>query len=527
LEAHGSAFDGAASGSGSLGQDGPALAVLDAFPDAMVAIDPSNLITYVNPRTVAIFGYGRDELVGQPVALLLPDAGPSIGAAPNATALGTGSEARGRRKDGTEFPVELGLAPLDLPAGPRVVVTIVDRTARKAAEYERLQAQKLDSIGRLAGGVAHDFNNVLFAIKGYAELLGDDLGLARRDRLNPDDALRSIDAINDAASRGATLTSQLLSFSQRQVVRPEVLDLETVVAGIDETTRPLLGAQVRLVLEPMSGAGRLRADRGQLDQILTGLVMNARDAMPGGGTIRIEAGTDELDAANALTHPEVEPGPHVFVSVSDSGPGMDAETRERIFEPFFSTKELGRGSGLGLATIHGIVRQAGGRIAVSSGPGSGSTFRLEFPRVDAPADVAAPSPAPTENASGTILVVEDESAVREMTSVVLRRSGYVVTAVNDGTEALRRLATATTPIDVLVTDVVMPGMSGIELAELVIERIPGAGIVLLSGYNPETLDLDRVVRRGALFLAKPVSSNDLLDAVKRSAERRLAAEGVT
>lgn len=525
----------AVSGSGSLGQEGFPLAVLDAFPDAILAIDPSGRITYLNPQTERVFGYGRDELLGQPIGLLIPDAvsqgqtpdRPSVFAQPEARALGTGAKLEGRRKDGTGFPVEIGLAPVEVAGGRQVVVTVIDRTRQTAAEHERLQAQKLDSIGRLAGGVAHDFNNVLFAIKGYAELLGEDLGPARRDRLDPDEALRSLSAINDAASRAETLTTQLLAFSQRQVVRPEVLELGAVVADLESTVRPLLGAQVRLVVRPAPGPGMLRADRGHLDQILTGLVVSARDSMPGGGTITVETGTVEFDAAYALTHPEVAPGPHVFVSVSDTGPEMDPQTRERIFEPFFSSKELGRGTGLGLATIYGIVRQSGGHIAVSSEPGAGSTFRLEFPRVEAPvAKADGPKGAPAENGSGTILVVEDESAVREMTSVVLRRAGYDVTAVNDGVEALRRLAAATVPIDVLVTDVVMPGISGIELAEQVIARIPSAGIVLLSGYNPETLDLDRVVRRGALFLAKPVSSSDLLDAVKRSTERRLTADGV-
>jgi PAS domain S-box-containing protein len=536
VKGHHPASIGAASIAGSQGPDGSAMAVLEASTNAILAVDSSGRITYVNPQTEVTFGYARDELVGQPVERLVPDDAvgrhtsqrASMFARPSARALGIGLDLRGRRKDGTEFPVEISLTPVERPTGLEIFATVVDITARKAAENQLLEAQKLESIGRLAGGIAHDFNNVLFAIKGYAELLSEDLGPARRTRLDPDEALRSVEAINDAATRAGSLTAQLLAFSRRQVVRPEVIDLNAAVTGIEPMLRPLIGAGVHLTLRPAADAGRLRADQGQIDQILTNLALNARDAMPQGGTITIETGNVELDAAYALTHREVTPGSYVYLSVSDTGQGMDAATREQIFEPFFTTKELGRGTGLGLATTYGIVRQAGGFIWVASEPGAGSTFTLYFPRVDAqPMVVEAPHGAPLEIGSGTILVVEDETSVREMTSVVLRRAGYDVTAVNDGAQALDRLQALAAPIDVLVTDVVMPGMSGIELAEQVIDRIPSAGIVLISGYNPETLDLDRVLRRGALFLSKPVTSGDLLDAVKRSPERRSAVDGVT
>jgi CheY-like chemotaxis protein len=290
--------------------------------------------------------------------------------------------------------------------------------------------------------------------------------------------------------------------------------------------RPYIGAQVQLVFRPGPDTGRFRADRSQLDQILVNLVINARDAMPDGGTITIETGTVDLDDAYALKHLDVEPGPYVFLAVSDTGLGMDLETREHIFEPFFTTKEQGQGTGLGLATIYGIVRQAGGHIWLYSEPGLGSSFKLYFPRVDAPAAAAHPAHhASARTGSGAVMVVEDETSVREMTSVVLRRAGYEVTPVSDAAAALEHLTGMSAPIDVLVTDVVMPGMSGIDLAERVIDRYPTAGVVLLSGYNAETLDLDRVVRRGALFLSKPVTSSDLLDAVRRSTERRAAPDG--
>jgi two-component system cell cycle sensor histidine kinase/response regulator CckA len=291
--------------------------------------------------------------------------------------------------------------------------------------------------------------------------------------------------------------------------------------------RRLIGAQIRLAVRPGPGTGRLRADHGQLDQILVNLVINARDAMPDGGTITIESGNIELDEAYAVQHLDVTPGPYVFLAVSDTGQGMDVQTREHVFEPFFTTKEQGQGTGLGLATIYGIVQQTGGHIWLYSEPGIGSSFKLYFPRVDAPAAVThARRPAKPSAGTGTVMVVEDEASVRDMTSSMLRRAGYEVTPVSDGPEALERLIRMSQPIDILVTDVVMPGMSGIDLAERVLDRFPEAGVVLLSGYTAETLDLDRVVTRGALFLSKPVNSNDLLDAVRRAPERRTQPNGV-
>jgi two-component system cell cycle sensor histidine kinase/response regulator CckA len=527
---------GAAPHSGRRGQTGGAMAVLAASSNAIVAVDASGLITYLNPQTEVTFGYSRDELIGQPVERLLPgDAADrhvaqrsGVFARPKARALGIGLDLAGRRKDGTEFPVEISLTPVEFDDGLQIFATVVDITARKVAENQLLQAQKLESIGRLAGGIAHDFNNVLFAIKGYAELLSEDLGPSRRDRLDPDEALRSVEAISSAATRAASLTAQLLAFSRRQVVRPEILELNAAVASIEPMLGPLIGAHVQLVVRQGPGTGRLRADPSQLDQILVNLVINARDAMPDGGTITVETGNVDLDDAYALEHLEVVPGPYVVLMVSDTGLGMDLETREHIFEPFFTTKELGHGTGLGLATIYGVVRQAGGHIWLYSEPGIGSSFKLYFPRVDAPASADDATPqVPVETGSGKVMVVEDETSVREMTSVVLRRAGYEVMAVSDGGEAMEHLSGSAAPIDVLVTDVVMPGMSGIDLAERVIERFPTAGVVLLSGYNAETLDLDRVIRRGAMFLSKPVTSGDLLHAVKRSTERRTAPDAVT
>jgi CheY-like chemotaxis protein len=379
-------------------------------------------------------------------------------------------------------------------------------------ESQLLQALKLESIGRLAGGIAHDFNNMLFAIRGYAELLEEDLGAARLDR---DEALRNVRAIGNAADRAAELTSQLLAFSRQQVVSPKVVDLNSAIHAVEPMARRLIGENVELRLRFDPGTGRIRADSGQLDQIVINLVVNARDAMPDGGTVTIETGNTSFDEPYATEHFDVVPGPYVMLAVSDTGVGMERVVREHIFEPFYTTKEHGKGTGLGLATIYGIVRQAGGHIWLYSEPGHGSTFKLYFPRVDAaPADEPGEFAPALDAASGSVLVVEDEPSVRDMTSRLLERAGYRVIAVPDAAAALAVVEAADGPIDVLVTDVIMPNMSGIQLAELMLERYSSMGLVLLSGYTSETLDLERIAARGATFLAKPLSGAQLLRAVQ-------------
>ncbi len=504
-------------------------ALLDNSPNPILATDLAGRIRYLNGKVESTFGYTRDELLGKPIEALVPiDAvarharrRAGFHAHPTARPAGIGMDLAGRRKDGSEFPVEVSLSPVDTASGPQVLATVVDITARKVAENQLLQAQKLESVGRLAGGIAHDFNNVLFAIKGYAELLAEDLAPDRRSSLDPDEALRNVSAITLAATRAATLTAQLLAFSRQQIVDPVVLELNSAVEAVEPMLRPLIGEHIHLLVRLGPDTGRVRMAHGQLDQILVNLVVNARDAMPDGGAVTIESGNSELDATYASRHLDVLPGPYVYLAVSDTGEGMDVETRSHAFEPFYTTKEQGKGTGLGLATIYGIMQQAGGHVWLYSEPGIGSTFKLYFPRVDAPAPGPHANPvarAPT--AGWTVMVVEDEPSVRDMTTVVLRRAGYDVVAVADGAEALRRLSELETPIDVLVTDVVMPGMSGIQLAEQVLDRYPAAGVVMLSGYTAETLDLELVVGRGAMFLSKPVPSEELLAAVASAVERR-------
>ncbi|HEX7472696.1 MAG TPA: ATP-binding protein, partial [Candidatus Limnocylindrales bacterium] len=295
--------------------------------------------------------------------------------------------------------------------------------------------------------------------------------------------------------------------------------------SVEPMMRRLVGENLSLVLELDQGAGHVRADPSQLDQILVNLVVNARDAMPSGGTVTIETRSVEFDDLGAAEHPGIEAGTYVLLGVSDTGIGMDSETREHVFEPFFTTKEAGKGTGLGLATIYGIVHQAGGHIWLDSEPGLGSSFNLSFPRFDAAAENARPPPpdATPMQGGGTVLLVEDEPVVREMTRQALLRSGYNVIAVADGTEAMERADRLDEPFEVLVTDVIMPNMSGIELADRMMDRYPRVGVVLVSGYTAETLGLERVIARGATFVSKPLSTAQLLVAIQEARQVRRAA----
>ena len=499
--------------------------VLDSSPSPVVAVDPLGVITYVNPQLGTTFGYERDELLGQPVELLLPSRVSAVHVAhrddffanPVARHLGIGRDLAGRRKDGSEFPVEASLSPVETEKGLQVIAQVIDITARKTAEAALLQSQKLESIGRLAGGIAHDFNNLLFAIHGFAELLDQDLGPEADAPLDLDGSRQNVRAILDAAERATRLTAQLLAFSRQQVIRPKVLDINIAIDGLEPMVRQLIGENVRLVLRLDRAAGHLRADPGQLDQILVNLVVNARDAMPGGGTVTIETSNVVLGEPDAIEHVDVTPGPYVLVMVSDTGVGMDRATRERIFDPFFTTKARAKGTGLGLATVYGIVRQAGGHIWPDSEPGHGATFKVYFPRVEAAVEKEGSTPLRAATPGhGTILVVEDEPAVRDMTTQLLTRAGYKVIAVADGTEAITRVSRLAGSIDVLITDVIMPNMSGIELADWIMDRYPHVGVVLLSAYTAQTLNLDRVMARGAMFVSKPVSSRLLVDTVQQA-----------
>ncbi|MEZ5100236.1 MAG: PAS domain S-box protein [Thermoleophilia bacterium] len=385
---------------------------------------------------------------------------------------------------------------------------LVDVTEARELEEQLLQSQKMDAIGRLAGGVAHDFNNLLTAIHGYASFalmeLGDDHPVA-------DD----LDEVVRASTRAASLTRQLLAFSRQQVLQPTVLDLDDVVHDLGRMLHRLIGEDVELSIRTLSSAGRIRADRGQVEQVLLNLVVNARDAMPGGGRLGIETALVELDAG-AARRADLEPGRYVTLSVVDTGVGMDAVVRGRIFEPFFTTKEPGSGTGLGLATVYGIARQSGGHVEVESEPGRGARFTVYLPAcsVEGAAEPAAPAGAP--GGRERILLVEDDAVVRELSRRSLERHGYEVLLATDGQDALEAFAAASTPIDLLVTDVVMPRLGGHDLALALRATRPGLRALFVSGYTDRAFATDDEAGLGddTGLLMKPYAPDQLALAVR-------------
>jgi PAS domain S-box-containing protein len=497
-------------------------ALLDAAPDAVIAVDAAGRIVYANARVAATFGIGDEQLLGEPVERLLPErlAAVHVGhrdgylARPMARPMGIGLDLAGRHQDGHEFPVEISLAPLDTADGRLVFATVVDISARKSLELQLLQAQKMESVGRLAGGIAHDFNNMLFAVRSYADMLADDIRAAADGTVDPVDLMPGIEGIVSATEQAAALTGQLLAFSRQQVLRPEVRAVNASVRHVEPMLRRLIGEHVRLVLDLDAETGSARLDASQLDQVLMNLVVNARDAMPDGGLVTIATRNAVFDEAYAVEHFEVRPGAYVMLSVTDTGQGMDRETRQHVFEPFFTTKDAGKGTGLGLATVFGIVRQAGGHIWLYSEPGLGTTFKLYFPRVTTETAERRPSERVREARRGSVLLVEDEVTVRDAARLVLQRAGFTVLAPDDPREALELLEARVAPIDALVTDVVMPGLSGRELARRAMSARPGLGIVLLSGYTPETTDIADLLERGARYASKPIPPRDLVGLVE-------------
>ena len=384
-----------------------------------------------------------------------------------------------RLPDGTQFTIACNASPVrDFAGNIRgSVVAWWDVTHGRLLEEELRQSHKMEAIGQLAGGVAHDFNNLLMVIQGYSQML--------RRRVSNDSYLTSaVDEIHKATDRASTLTRQLLAFGRKQVLQPQVLDMNTVVTDMEGMLRRTIGEDIQMVSLQEPGLMPVKADRAQLEQVVLNLAVNSRDAMPRGGTLTLETCNVEVDEAMARNHRGLSPGRYSTLAVRDTGEGMDAKTKERIFEPFFTTKEKGKGTGLGLATVYGIVKQSGGYIAVDSAPGRGTTFRVFLPCEERTAaacpaaDVAPPeSPAGTE----TILLVEDEEKVRKIVRDFLGQSGYSVLQAQNGEEALD-LAQKHSPIDLLLTDLVMPGLGGRELAVRLTQLLPNLRVVLMSGY---------------------------------------------
>jgi two-component system cell cycle sensor histidine kinase/response regulator CckA len=415
------------------------------------------------------------------------------------------------RPDGTERIVEERSTIVRDPAGRpiRMVGTVLDVTDHQRLEEQLRQAQKMEAVGRLAGGVAHDFNNLLTAILGSAELL---LG-----RLGPDHPERvEAEEIRKAALWAADLTRQLLAFSRQQVLDPQVFDLSAVVADMDKMLRRLVRADITFRTRLASDLGAVRADPGQIEQVIMNLAVNACDAMPGGGTLTIETANVELGAGRERDQLTANPGRYVMLTVSDTGTGMSATTQAHIFEPFFTTKERGKGTGLGLSTVYGIVKQSEGYVWLESEPGRGTTFKVYLPRVDAPIETPAPGLAPVAARGGaeTILVVEDQEPVRRLTCKILETQGYAVLVAADGPEALQMAERHQGVIDILVTDVVMPGMSGREVGRRLAAVRPGMRVLYLSGYADDSIVSHGVLAPGLAFLQKPFTPETLARRVR-------------
>jgi PAS domain S-box-containing protein len=384
----------------------------------------------------------------------------------------------------------------------------------RSAGEQLLQAQKMEAVGQLAGGIAHDFNNLLGVILGYDELASRELGANHP-------AHRRIEAIREAVERAAALTRQILTFSRKQAVEVRVCNLNHIVEEMEKMLRRLIGEDVRLAVALGEGLGRVRADPSQLEQVIMNLAVNARDAMPSGGRMVIETSNVDLDEAYVRSHPEARPGPYVMLAVRDSGVGMEPATRARIFEPFFTTKELGKGTGLGLAVVYGIVKQSGGSLSVDSEPGRGSTFRIHLPRTDAPASKAPTiSPNAAVGGSEVVLLLEDEQALREIVAETLRTAGYTVLEAPDPKEALAVAARSQRPIQLLITDVVLPGQSGPETAVQIRKAQPGVRVLLMSGYAERRPDENVVIEPGTPFLSKPFTIDALLGKVRAVLDSR-------
>ncbi|HSA92697.1 MAG TPA: PAS domain S-box protein [Terriglobales bacterium] len=422
------------------------------------------------------------------------------------------AETKWKCKDGRAITVRLnGRAVPVGPAGLRVFEMFAENvTERRALEEQLRQSQKMEAVGRLAGGIAHDFNNLLTVIQGYTELL--------LERVEGDTPMRAeLDEIGKAAERATSLTRQLLAFSRQQVLEPKVLDLNTVVGSIEQLLRRLLGEDIALYAHLTSDLGHVRADPGQIEQVVMNLAVNSRDAMPRGGKLVIETANVELDSAYAHEHPSVRPGSYVMLAVSDTGVGMDEETRARVFEPFFTTKEKGKGTGLGLATVYGIVKQSEGYIWVYSEPEQGTSVKVYLPRVDEPAPSGTPQPAAPERYHGseTVLLVEDEEGVRSLVRHVLDRHGYRVLEARHGREALLLSERTEGAIHLLLTDVILEQMSGPELAAQLSPLRPQLKVLYMSGYTDDAIGHHGVLAAGTEFLQKPFSTEALMRKVRQ------------
>jgi PAS domain S-box-containing protein len=486
--------------------------LFDSAHDALLILSPEDeIVLDVNRRACEIYGFTKSEFIGLSLESLTKDV------AGNKEKIKQTLEKKEfhsfetvqRRKDGSEIYLETNAAVVNYKGREAILIINRDITERKLLEDQFRQSQKMEAVGRLAGGIAHDFNNLLTAIIGYSQL-------ALRGIQADNPLLNNFEEIEKAGKRAATLTNKMLAFSRKQVIQPRVLNLNQVIADIEKMLGRLIGEDIEIAMFLSDRLWLVKADIGQFEQLLMNLVVNARDAMPQGGKLTIETNNVTLDETYARHHLNVTPGDYMMLAVSDTGIGMDAATLSHIFEPFFTTKAAGKGTGLGLSTVYGIVNQNGGHIWVYSEPGHGTTFKVYFPRVKGGVESVEQAESPADSVQGkeTLMVVEDEDAVRNLVCQILRLRGYKVLEASNGVDALLLLEQQSEPIHLIITDVIMPFMSGREFADKAIHKYKDIKVLFMSGYTDEAILPHGVLNSGAAFIQKPFTTATLAQKVR-------------
>jgi PAS domain S-box-containing protein len=490
-------------------------ALLDGAPLAVVMLDRKGQVTLWNKIAEEMFGWTSEEILGRFLPIIPDYMHDDFWENFNKLIDGgrlSGLERLCLKKNGETIDISIDASPVKDKSG-RIVSfmgLLQDIRNRKNLEKEFQQAQKMEAIGRLAGGVAHDFNNILTAISGYASLLEKNL-------IDGDPNKADAQEILKAGARAASLTRQLLAFSRQQVLRPRTIDCNMTISGIEKMLKRLIGEDIRVVVRLDKKLGKVMADPGQVEQVIMNLVINSRDAMPDGGTISIETANVELDADCLRAHPSLKAGSYVLLAVGDTGCGMDAKTQARIFEPFFTTKEQGKGTGLGLATVYGIVKQSAGFIIVHSELGHGTVFKIYLPKTpdEGVAKERARLPVNTLQGAETIIYVEDDEAVRKLIQRALTEKGYTVLAAKDPMEAIALSQGFNGVIPLLLTDMVMPKMHGRALAQRVLELRPEMKVIYMSGYTDQSVVHNNFLEEGQAFIQKPISLDSVLTKIRQ------------
>lgn len=493
-------------------------ATLSSIGDAVIATDRSDRVTFINPVAEGLLGWKKSEAVGRELSSILklvtepgrePLDSPVKRALQESAAVTLPARTLLIAKDGAELPIEDSAAPIRDDSGNLrgAIMVFRDVTSRRQLEEQLNHAQKMDAVGRLAGGVAGDFNNLLTVITGFAELL-------RAELADNEPSRRFADEIMYASDRAAGLTRQLLAFSKGQNTQPRLLDLNGLLGNMEPMLRRLVGDEVELILLPGADIGRIKADPAQVEQVVMNLATNARDAMPGGGKLVVETANVEFEDETSAMKVGVKPGNYVMLAISDTGIGMDGETRSRLFEPFFTTKKPGQGSGLGLSTVYGIVKQSDGHITVYSQVGAGTIFEIYFPRIAESEEKLHSGKRREQMGSETILLVDDEEGVRKLVFAILQSHGYEVIEANNGQTALAAYEKNKHKIDLVLTDVVMPLMNGFELGERLCEERPEIKILYMSGYRDNPIG-NSPGEANRAFLHKPFTPDTLVQKVRQ------------